>query len=148
MMTNYLAQTQPLRQRINALSKRLDAVMEQSGSKKWPHCTLNASVRIYVQKVCAVASVHLHVAADELQLPWQFIEQPLTEINERRLQRHFRQVAEQTNYSEDELAQATFAACKTQIDMTADVLAQLEACIDGRRSIQGQVIARGELWDK
>jgi hypothetical protein len=148
MMANYLAQTQPLRQRTSALSERLDKVMEQAGSNKWPHCALNASVRIYAQKMCAVASVHLHVVAEELQLPWQSIEQPLTETHDRRLERHFRELAEETNYAEAQVAEATFAACKTQLKIAADLVTHLEACIDGHQNIDGQVIARGELWDK
>lgn len=147
-MAKYLAQAQTLRQRVHGLSQRIDKVVEQAGSSEWPHAGIRNTVRLYVKTVAESTRQTLLTIADELKIQWRFIDQPLTQINDQRLQRHFRDTALAKNLKDEEVAEAVFAVCETQMKLAAYLVTHLEACISGDQTIQGRVIARGRLWDK
>jgi hypothetical protein len=147
-MAKYLAQAQSVQQRVSSLLNRLDKVRQDSASREWPHASLNNSVRLYVQTTADTIRALVMAAATQVLLPSQFVHAALTPLHDQRLQRHFRQLAAESKYTDDEVSCGVFAACDTQLKTAMHLTNHLEACIRGDQTISGRVVARGHLWDK
>jgi hypothetical protein len=148
MMAKYLAQAQSVQQRVSSLLNRLDKVRQDSESREWPHASLDNSVRLYVRTTGETIRAMVVAAASQVLLPSHFLHAAPTPIHDQRLQRHFRQLASETSYSEAEVSTAVFAACDTELKTAMHLTNHLEACIRGDQTISGRVVARGHLWDK
>jgi hypothetical protein len=147
-MAKYLAQIQAVQSRVSSLLKRLEQAETNALSTEWPHSALKDSVREYVRAVALSARAAAFAATSALQLQRRLVHEPVTLLNDQRLQRHFRSHATKNNVGEDEVAKAAFAYAETHIRIGAQVVAHLEACIEGTQTIEGRVIARGKMWDK
>jgi hypothetical protein len=149
MMANkYLAQAQSVQQRASSLLNRLDKVRQDSESQEWPHASLDNSVRLYVRTTGDALRALVIAAAEQVLLPSRVLHATPTPMHEQRLQRHFRQLASECKYTDEQVSSAVFAACDTQLKTAMHLTNHLEACIRGEQTISGRVIARGQLWDK
>ena len=147
-MAKYLDQTQSLQRRLSAMVSRLDAVAEGCVRTDWLHEHLSDSVRLYLRSICELAREMSRAAAQEVLLPSNILDKPVTELHAARLQRHFSAQARERGISDDAVAEATFASCETRIRLVANLVAHLESCLDGSQTMLGVPIHRGPLWNK
>jgi hypothetical protein len=147
-MAKHFAQMQTVQQRASHLLKRLEKVQGEAASREWPHSGLQDSTREYVAAMVPSVEAALFAAISALQIARKFAHNPVTLLNDQRLQRHIRDFAKKKNSSDEEMTRATFAYCEVHLRVGAHLLGHLEAVVKGDQTIEGRAIAHGKMWDK
>lgn len=147
-MESHLNRAQSVQRRLSSMSSRLETAESNANSRAWPYAHLDETVRIYVKNLAETVRTLVAATAAHAMLPAGNVHAPVNDFYQARIAREFRKLANERGCSVEVLADATFATCECQIRVAAQLVAHIEACVEGEQTMDGRAIARGPLHDK
>lgn len=147
-METTLNRAQSVQKRLSSMLARLDSAEQHAKTRDFPYKHLSDDVRLYVQNVSVTIREMVRSAATHSLISINSIQAPINEFHAARLTRHFLNVAKTQESTAEAVADATFATCECLVRTAAQLIAHLEACVEGDQSMDGRTIRRSPLWDK